>query len=160
MGDEYTSTESNIDNIINGIIYNKVPRVEHTDEEFDAEGERLDSEIDFKTGTENVSVKITETKRISGVYNTINSSLLRKFNVSINGRMFCADAQIYEVGSMYGINGGRISKLRVYLPEVPRKDFIMYSRGWEPFAFATPHTPEQRAVVNAFLEMFPTTETM
>ena len=53
----------------------------------------------------------------------------------------------YEVGSIYGINGGRISKLDI------RKDgkiLVNYDRGWD----VAPQGAEVLAVYNQLLEQF------
>lgn len=61
------------------------------------------------------------------------------------------NAKVYDVGSGYGIDGGRISKLDV------RRDghlVIQYDRGWSIEAI----TLEERRVLKPILEGFPERE--
>ena len=62
----------------------------------------------------------------------------------ING--FEYEVKVYDTGSQYGINEGRISKLWLSGPEGRAN----YDRGWD----IEPTTPEAEAAVKALLERF------
>lgn len=66
-------------------------------------------------------------------------------NGTINGAQF--EAKVFEEGSQFGINGGRISKLHVV------KDgacIINYDRGWD----IRPATPDALAILGQILCMY------
>lgn len=72
---------------------------------------------------------------------------------TINGYRF--RAKVYDTGSKYGIENGRISKLEVW-EEYNRKpgqgigDIISYERGWDK----RPATSEHKEILNALLRYF------
>lgn len=61
-------------------------------------------------------------------------------------------AKVYDVGSRSGIDGGRVSKLRV---ERDGKTVIDYSRGWPNGRDPKAMTGEQKAVLKEIVSAFP-----
>lgn len=61
-------------------------------------------------------------------------------------------AKVYDVGSRSGIDGGRVSKLRV---EKDGKTVIDYSRGWPNGRDPKAMTGEQQAVLKEIVSAFP-----
>ena len=53
--------------------------------------------------------------------------------VEVNGRRYDYSAKVYDEGSVYGIDGGRISKLLVKLAEDKawNRPVISYDREWD-----------------------------
>lgn len=73
-------------------------------------------------------------------------------HVHINWIIGCIDdfdfeAKVYDEGSQFGIDGGRVSKLGVYQAE-PKGELIGYDRGWETY----PATPELENLLEALLK--------
>jgi hypothetical protein len=67
---------------------------------------------------------------------------------TVNG--FCFLAKVYDTGSIYGINNGRVSKLTVWSSEYQSTgDIINYDRGWD----IEPSDDEQRELLQAILEL-------
>jgi hypothetical protein len=64
---------------------------------------------------------------------------------SING--FCFQAKVFDTGSKFGINNGRVSKLMVWEHRTST-DLFSYDRGWD----AEPIDDEQKEVLQALLE--------
>lgn len=65
----------------------------------------------------------------------------------VDGGSYYFEAKLYDVGSQYGINGGRVSKL--YLHECsPKKYFVEYDRGWG----TEPTTSKQKEVFEKVLD--------
>ncbi len=68
---------------------------------------------------------------------------------NINGQPdYTFSAKVYDVGSRYGIKGGRLSKLHVFHAG---KEVIGYERGWG----LRPRTAEQKEVLSIILQGFP-----
>lgn len=71
-----------------------------------------------------------------------------------DGHLFRWETKVYPEGSMYGINGGRVSKL--WIAELPPgvvrcwQEAAYYDRGW----CTRPLTPEAKAFVDELLEHF------
>lgn len=63
-----------------------------------------------------------------------------------SGTIYAYEAKIYEVGSRYGIKGGRISKL-IIKERLSQKPVLNYDRGWE----TRPQTAAAKALVSAML---------
>jgi len=77
----------------------------------------------------------------------------RKTSEWLEGRIdeFKYYAKLYDTGSKYGINKGRVSKLTVVGLS---GDIISFDRGWEK----KPHTDEERKILKAllkYLEAYP-----
>jgi hypothetical protein len=77
---------------------------------------------------------------------------------SIDGVLFLYSAKVYEVGSAFGINGGKISKLSIY--KDPLKEgytvdnlILNYDRGWdiEP----DPRDELERKALEYVLDLYP-----
>lgn len=80
----------------------------------------------------------------------------RKIFIGVNGVFYAyAVARVFSVGSKYGLNHGRVSKLEIYQRnEITRaiyKRHAVYDRGWQQ----RPRTDKDRACVLAILEAFP-----
>ena len=63
---------------------------------------------------------------------------------TIDGMEF--EAKVYDTGSKFGIDGGRISKLAVCRTQ-PHGEIIAYERGWEVF----PDNSENKDILDALL---------
>ena len=61
----------------------------------------------------------------------------------VNGFEF--EAKVYDLGSIYGIDEGRVSKLAIYRDK-PRGAVVDYDRGW-----VTYHQPEHEDLLDAVL---------
>ena len=61
-------------------------------------------------------------------------------------------AQVFDIGSQYGIDGGRVSKLQVKHDE---EEVLNYQKGWSVGDRPRTKTPEQRNVLKLILEGFP-----
>ena len=59
------------------------------------------------------------------------------------------EAKVYDEGSQFGIDNGRVSKLGVYRDN-PRGEVISYDRGWDTY----PATPELEDLLDALLRFF------
>lgn len=66
-----------------------------------------------------------------------------------NGRRYTFSAKVYEEGSDYGINGGRISKLLV--KDSTGKEVVVYERGWD----VHPTDDDAKTVLDMILRKFP-----
>ena len=77
--------------------------------------------------------------------------------VLVGNRMFDFEAKHFSDGSRFGIDGGRISKLRITLnfPSRPPFEVCAYDRGWvtEPSAYSD-GCEAIPAAYNAILEKF------
>lgn len=79
----------------------------------------------------------------------------KKGSVVIDGILFLYNAKVYEEGSKYGINNGRISKLSV-VSDIYNEGWewenaiINYDRGWD----IRPETDLAKKVLNYFLELY------
>ncbi len=60
-------------------------------------------------------------------------------------------AKVFDVGSRYGIDGGRVSKLEVWFKD---RAVLHYDRGWA----VRPKTPKQEQVLTAIVGAFPDRE--
>lgn len=70
---------------------------------------------------------------------------------AINGIKYHFCAKVYEEGSKYGINGGRVSKLAIYEWEPEGKQEILnYDRGWD----IEPKTDTQKAALAHVLDLY------
>ena len=63
----------------------------------------------------------------------------------VNGAHY--EAKVFEDGSQFGINGGRISKLHVVKDG---KCIINYDRGWDIY----PETPELLEILDAIINKY------
>lgn len=75
--------------------------------------------------------------------------------ITIDGHTFRWEAKVYEQGSVFGIDNGRISKLWLaeYVgdPTSSRcKEAACYERGWEH----RPDTPQAQAAVKQLIEKY------
>ena len=59
------------------------------------------------------------------------------------------EANVYDEGSQFGIDNGRVSKLAVYRNN-PRGEVISYDRGWDTY----PATPELEDLLDSLLRFF------
>ena len=82
--------------------------------------------------------------------------LLQTMTVRKDGRWFVGtladctfNALVFQTGSQYGINGGRVSKLTVRRSDNPAT-VINYDRGWD----IEPHTDEDRLILDTLVEYF------
>lgn len=80
----------------------------------------------------------------------------KDIRVTVNGVPYAnADAKVYDVGSEYGINHGRVSKLglfrRDYLTGRVSQWYANYDRAWD----MEPKTDIDRACVLAIINAFP-----
>ena len=63
---------------------------------------------------------------------------------------FIFEAKVYDVGSMFGINEGRVSKLSVFPEGGAWKDCIIhYDRGWD----IEVSSREEQQILDAILEL-------
>lgn len=81
--------------------------------------------------------------------------LYHVMKICVNGEPYAtADAKVYDVGSEYGLNGGRVSKLGVHVEypctRIVKKWLAHYDRDWD----TEPATDKDKAVVLAILKMF------
>lgn len=67
--------------------------------------------------------------------------------MKIQGFKVRYQAKVYDTGSEYGINGGRISKL---LMKQDKKVVAAYDRGWD----MEPSTPEAQIALQILLEEY------
>ena len=73
--------------------------------------------------------------------------------VEVDGHRFDWEAKVYETGSPFGIDGGRISKLWVAelgRSVTVRREVALYERGW----CTEPVTLEAKQAVALVIEMF------
>lgn len=84
--------------------------------------------------------EVTETKQ---------RDLWRFGTLCHSGTIYAYEAKIYEVGSRYGIKGGRISKL-IIKERLSQKPVLNYDRGWE----TRPQTAAAKALVSAMLAFY------
>lgn len=59
---------------------------------------------------------------------------------------FCFQAKVYDIGSKFGIGGGRISKLDVR--DQQKRIVIAYERGWD----VKPESTEHKDILQTLLE--------
>lgn len=89
-----------------------------------------------------------------GFCNEMGGSLWHEGQAERDGCVFRWEAKVYDIGSRYGINGGRVSKL--WIAELPPgevrywQEVACYDRGW----LTCPLTPEAKAFVEELLENF------
>lgn len=81
--------------------------------------------------------------------------LWKSFEVWVNGEPYAhAEAKVYEVGSEYGLNGGRVSKLGLFhrdpYTHLVKEWLCHYDRDWD----TEPKTDKDRACVLAILTLF------
>jgi len=69
--------------------------------------------------------------------------------VLVNGKRYNFEAKVYDVGSKYGINNGRVSKLHV--SDTEGNEIINYDRGWD----IKPKTDLAKGILNGILDTFP-----
>lgn len=50
-------------------------------------------------------------------------------NLILDGENYICEAKVYDEGSQYGIDGGRVSKLRITHVRTG-KDMVVYEREW------------------------------
>lgn len=91
-----------------------------------------------------------QVKGKDGVSEFTRRDLWRTGRIHHNGTTYTYRAKIHDVGSQYGIKGGRISKLQiaVYATE---KTILHYDRGWD----IRPTTANAKAVLKAILAAYP-----
>lgn len=69
--------------------------------------------------------------------------------VLADGKRYNFEAKVYDVGSKYGINNGRVSKLHV--SDTEGNEIINYDRGWD----IKPKTDLAKEILNGILGAFP-----
>lgn len=86
-----------------------------------------------------------------GRHRIIVSGIIRNWVIgAIDDKTF--EAKVYDVGSEFGIDNGRVSKLAVYRTK-PRGTIIAYERGWEKYP--TQRYEELLATLLAYCENLP-----
>ena len=68
------------------------------------------------------------------------------------------EAKVFDIGSKYGIDYGRVSKLRVFFGEDRENEILNYQRGWTVGEGPDSHNTEQKNVLKEILEGFPEVE--
>ena len=91
-----------------------------------------------------------QTRGENGTSETSRSDLWRFGRIRHDGTTYTFEAKVYDVGSQYGIKGGRISKLQVK-ELVTKKTILHYDRGWD----IRPTTANAKAVLKAILAAYP-----
>ena len=61
---------------------------------------------------------------------------------------FRFQAKVYDTGSKFGIENGRVSKLEVWQPEAPFNDRLIYDRGWSK----KPESEQDKEILRTLLE--------
>ena len=98
-----------------------------------------------------LGAKATEqTRGKDGTSETTCRDLWRFGRIRHDGTTYTFTAKVYDVGSQYGIKGGRISKLQVN-EMVTKKVILRYDRGWD----IRPSTANAKAVLKDILAAYP-----
>jgi len=70
--------------------------------------------------------------------------------VSTDNQEYKFSAKLFDVGSNYGINDGRVSKLSIRLQDTTwDKSIVNYDRGWD----IEPKTDEHKQIFNVIMEL-------
>lgn len=88
----------------------------------------------------NMIVKFTDFPKDSNWVHGIVAS------VDKTNEIYSFEAKLYDEGSNFGINGGRVSKLRITDKLAPGKSIVSYDRGWDL-------KPESETDKNVFREV-------
>lgn len=83
------------------------------------------------------------------VAETKQRDLWRFGTIRHNGTIYTYEAKVYDVGSRYGIKGGRISKLFIK-ERLSQKPVLHYDRGWD----IRPKTAVAKALISTILAFY------